>query len=131
MSFDPSVKSGHSDFVKENFDFSKLTLDDKTKPTVFTIKPLTRRQKMVCDNMNGANLKWSIVQFGLVSVDDYEWEGVTGQKVQLPPVKFSDSGADGFGKFIDDKWLDEANFTQDELDELISAIIKVGEARPL
>jgi len=111
-----------------HFAAEKLVLRDGERATVWTIEPLTFRQRALVDRFEGRNRKSAIVQCGLRGVEGYYVEAQSGQDAELRQPERHTVGE--LGHIVTDEWMAEANLLDDELAQLSDAIWEISEARP-
>jgi hypothetical protein len=117
----------YSDYRESHYDIGKLQQKNGEDFTVFVVEPLTRKQKLFCANFSGRQHSEAIVQCGLRNVENYVKIGDSGQPHVLGKVKREDTGV---GLLVTDKWMDEANFLEEETTELAAIIEEISEVRP-
>jgi len=121
---DPAIdhnECNYREYIEAGYDLSKLKQKIGEQWTVFVLAPLTRRQKTGRETaVNERQRKEMTIQFGLRNVSNYLVDGV-----ELATPERRDIGTVGW--LVTDKWMDKADFTNDELDELTAAIDDIGE----
>ena len=133
--FDPAVDHAacsYESYVSSDFNEENLAFVTGAEPTVWTIAPLTRRQKSLVAQFKGRQ-RWEIlVQCGLRAVSGYGIVDEHGQTTELgPPQREPWSAVPEMGPMITDAWLDKANLLDQELEAVAEAVWAITEVRPL
>jgi len=124
---DPAViKESYADYADAGFDFTKLKFVEGQSPTVFTVRPMTYRQKMAFEEK--ANIVQKIefaVRCGLVAVSNFTIEKADGTRMEPPPIKHIDQPP--YGLMVAQEWLEGAGIQTAYLVEIGTAIISITE----
>lgn len=101
---DPAVTAGYSEYYASYYsDHEKLKLDGE--PSVFIIRPLTRRQADVCSSFGGRAAEVHTLRCGLWGVENLPIVDADGNEQPCPPPKREQIG--DLGSVITEGWLDQ------------------------
>jgi hypothetical protein len=145
--FDPAIDHASCDYdayVDSGYDLGKLKTRNGDLLTMFSVAPLTFKQKSMVDVFDidkgdprrvpgdlpmGRKARLAVIQFGLRGVENYEIETVDGSTKKLGgPERKKD---DDLGPIVTDKWIETANLCADEIEAVARCIWEISEARPL
>jgi hypothetical protein len=132
---DKAIDSKASDFEKyreDLFDIKQghVVFNDGMVPTLFTIKPMTSKQKRFAYFLEHPQRRVEyVVRFGLVGVRDYRVVDDLGNDIGMKPVETMVHAE--YGTIVSDAWLDDCPLGPLELEVLSTMITYISDASPL
>ncbi len=128
---DPAIDIENSDieeYWESLFNIEHIKFNKGQKPTYFTIKPLTRRQKDAVDVLTGekALASWYI-RCSLIKLYNYHIMDGDGKVGDAPHPAIKKHGE--VGEIATEGWLDKVNFSSDVKNVLCLAIMSMSEAK--
>lgn len=120
---DPAIIGGdYQAYIDSGYDLSKLQLDTSERPTIFSIKPLTYRQKMQRDSLGGTMDKiFYTLRCGLTGIENYLVFD-HGQVRELDPLQLENG-------MVSEAWLEKTSLPSDHLLQVAVAISAISEAK--
>ena len=126
---DPAIDHGacsYDAYVRDHYAFDKLAFRPDAKPTVFVVKPLTRRQRALVDGFSGRRADEVRVQCALQHVEGYVLVGPDGvEEILESPPRVTELS------MCADEWMDRASFHEDDVAALSQVIAEITDVRPL
>jgi hypothetical protein len=123
---DPAVTAGYAQYHASYYaDHDALTLDGE--PTVFVIRPLSRRQADVCSSFGGRAADVHTLRCGLWGVEALTIVDEGGSEQPCPAIKREQIG--DLGSVITEGWLDKVQ-PGPFVGEIAAAIWRITEPDP-
>lgn len=119
-------KSDLKKYRESLYDTSHLVLIPGERPTYFTVRPLTRRQKDAIDGMSTREACEWIWRCGMISFENYRIQATDGSEYDAPQPDVVTNGT--FGSMASERWIDDVNPPQAHLLPIAAMIRRISEA---
>lgn len=126
---DPAIDIDKSDlrqYHESFFDLSHLSIRPGERPTFFSVRPMTRRQKDAIDGLRLREAASWVWRCGIVGFENYQILATDGTVKDADQPDAAQNGA--FGMMASEKWLDELNLPHIHLATIAMMIRHLSEA---
>ena len=113
-------------YIDSGLDYGLLKFKEGQRPTIFTVRQLTHRQRVSRGNLEGYSQHMFTVRCGLVSVSGLEVKK-GGAVVSVESPRLQTEGT--LGDLVRQEWFDQSGLTETDVVSLANVIYCISEAQ--